>query len=81
MANHATLTPMIQKNYYSLTSNRILIIGERKYFAKEGGVIEIDFDEENVDIKINLQTTIEAQLSINANLIEMASAVNNQGQI
>jgi hypothetical protein len=37
-----------------------LIIGERKYFAKEGGVIEIDFDEENVDIKINLQTTIEA---------------------
>ena len=72
---------MIQKNYYSLISNSILTIGEREDFAKDGGVIELNLDEDNVDIKINIQTAIEAGLSINANLIETASVVYQQGQI
>jgi hypothetical protein len=72
---------VIQKNYYSLISNSILTIGERKNFAKEGGIIELDLVEKNADIKINLQTAYEAGLSINANLIEIASAVYTQGQI
>jgi hypothetical protein len=72
---------VIQKNYYDLISNRVLTIGERKNFAKEGGIIELDLVEKNADIKINLQTAYEAGLSINANLIEIASAVYTQGQI
>ncbi|MGK0247828.1 MAG: hypothetical protein ACI910_000555 [Oleispira sp.] len=72
---------VIQKNYYRLISNRILTIGERKNFAKEGGVIELDFIEGNADIKINLKTAHEAGLLINANLIELASAVFKHGQI
>jgi hypothetical protein len=71
---------VIQKNYYSLISNRILTIGERKNFAKEGGIIELDFIEGSADIKINLKTAYEAGLSINANLIEIASAVFKQGR-
>lgn len=72
---------VIQKNYYSLISNSILTIGERKDFAKSGGVIELDLVEENADIKINLQTAMEAGISISANLIEIASTVYKQGQI
>ncbi|CCK74518.1 MAG: YfiR family protein [Oleispira antarctica] len=72
---------MIQKNYYSLVSNSVLTIGEREDFAKDGGVIEFTLTDKHVDIKINLKTAIEAGLSINANLIEIASNVYQQGQI
>jgi hypothetical protein len=71
---------VIQKNYYSLISNRILTIGERKNFAKEGGIIELDLNEGNAELRINLKTAHEAGLSINANLIEIASTVFKQGQ-
>lgn len=72
---------VIRENYYNLISNSVLTIGERMNFAKEGGVIEVNLSEENFDIKINFQTVIEAGLSINANLIEIASTVYKQGQI
>ena len=71
---------VIQKNYYSLISNSILTIGERKDFAQEGGVIELSLSEDSTDIKINLPTAVEAGLSINVNLIEVASTVYKQGQ-
>jgi hypothetical protein len=71
---------VIQKNYYSLISNRILTIGERKNFAKEGGIIELDLNEGNAELKINLKTAHDAGLSINANLIEIASTVFKRGQ-
>jgi|TARA_B110000211_G_scaffold65329_1_gene75230 hypothetical protein len=70
----------IQKNYYTLVSNRILSIGEREDFAKDGGVVELTMTNENtLDLKINLKTATEAGLSIDANLIEIASAVFEQG--
>jgi hypothetical protein len=72
---------VIQKNYYSLISNRILTIGERKNFAKEGGIIEFDLIEGNADIKINLKTAHEAGLFISPHLIEIASAVFKRGRI
>jgi hypothetical protein len=72
---------VIQKNYYHLISNRILTIGERKNFAKEGGIIELDLIEGNAELKINLKTAHEAGLFISANLIEIASAVFKRGQI
>ena len=70
----------IQKNYYTLVSNRVLSVGERKDFAKDGGIIELAMTSENtLDLKINLKTATEAGLSIDANLIEIASAVFEQG--
>jgi hypothetical protein len=71
---------VIQKNYYDLISNRVLTIGERKNFAKEGGIIELDLIEENVEFKINLKTAHEAGLSINANLTKIASTVFKRGR-
>jgi hypothetical protein len=72
---------VIQKNYYRLISNRILTIGERKNFAKEGGIIELDLIEKSADIKINLKTAHEAGIFISANLIEIASTVFKRGQL
>jgi hypothetical protein len=72
---------VIKKNYYLLVSNNILTIGEKKNFAKDGGIIELNLDKEKVDIKINTQTATEAKLNINANLIELASSVYSQGHI
>lgn len=72
---------VIKKNYYLLVSNNILTIGEKKNFAKDGGIIELNLGEDKVDIKINTQTATEAKLNINANLIELASSVYSQGQI
>lgn len=71
---------IIKDNYYRLISNNVLTIGEGKNFAKDGGIIELNLDEEKVDIKINTQTAIESKLNINANLIERASSVYTQGQ-
>lgn len=71
---------VIQKNYYALISNKILTIGERKNFAKEGGMIELRFIENAIDIKINLQTATAAGISIHANLTEIASTVFTLGQ-
>ncbi len=70
---------IIRENYYSLISNNILSIGENENFAKEGGAIEFRINEDKVDIKINLQTAAEAGLGTNANLIEIASTVYQQG--
>jgi len=72
---------IIKKNYYLLVSNNILTIGEKKNFAKEGGIIELNLDQNKVDIKINTQTAAEAKLNINANLTELASSVYSQGHI
>jgi hypothetical protein len=71
---------VIKKNYYRLISNSILTIGERKNFAKEGGVIELDLTDENMSIKINIQSATEAGLNIHTNLIEIAATVYKQGQ-
>ena len=72
---------MIQKNYYLLISNSILTIGERQGFSKEGGILEFNAVDKIFDIKINLKTAVEAGISINTNLIEIASTVYKQGQI
>jgi hypothetical protein len=72
---------VIQKNYYTLVSNRILTIGESKNFAEEGGIIQLDLIEGKAKLKINLKTAHETGLSINANLIEIASSVFKRGQI
>jgi hypothetical protein len=72
---------VIKKNYYLLASNNILTIGEKKNFAKDGGIIELHIDEDKVDIKINTQTATEAKININANLIELASSVYSQRHI
>lgn len=70
----------IQKNYYTLVSNSVLSIGERKDFAKDGGIVELAMTtEQTLGLKINLKTATEARLSIDANLIEIASAVFEQG--
>lgn len=70
----------IQKNYYTLVSNSVLSVGERKNFANDGGIIELAITSENIpNLKINLKTVTEAGLSIDANLIEIASAVFEQG--
>jgi hypothetical protein len=71
---------VIQKNYYRLISNRILTIGERKGFAKKGGIIQLDLVEGSAELKINLRTAHETGLSIHSNLIEIASSVFNRGQ-
>lgn len=70
---------IVKKNYYRLISNNVLTIGEKKNFAKGGGIIEFHLINDKVDIKINNQTATEAKLNINANLIELASSVYTKG--
>lgn len=72
---------VIKKNYQLLISNNILTIGEKRKFAEEGGMIEINQSNGKVDIKINTKTATDTGLSINANLIELASSVYPKGQI
>jgi hypothetical protein len=72
---------IVKKNYYALISNNILTIGENSNFAKEGGVIELNVTDKNVDIKINTKTATEANIAISANLIEIASTVITQGSL
>jgi hypothetical protein len=71
---------IIKNNYYRLISNNVLTIGEKNNFAKEGGIIELNSTKEKIDIKINTKTAAETKLNINANLIELASSVYQQGQ-
>lgn len=65
----------IQKHYSLLTRNSILTIGEQKYFAQNGGIIQLALKDQNLAIEINLQAAEDSKITINANLIEIANKV------
>jgi len=70
----------VKKHYDSLSKNKILTIGKRDSFANHGGIIQFSLKENLLDVEINFQAAKDANIQINANLIEIASKVYYQRQ-
>ena len=53
----------------------ILSIGDAKGFAEQGGIIQITFVEQNVQIKINYDAAVKTGLHIGAPLLSIATVL------
>ena len=56
-------------------SHGILSIGDAKGFAEQGGIIQITFVEQNVQIKINYDAAVKTGLHIGAPLLSIATVL------
>ena len=65
----------IQKRYPLIVKNNILTIGEDKDFSKNGGIISLILNNQELSIEINLHAAKDANIKVNSNLIEIASHI------
>lgn len=76
----------IQKHHSLIIKNNILTIGESKEFAQNGGIIGLRLIglrliDKKPRIEINLQAAKDANIKVDANLIEIASHIYPSGEI
>lgn len=65
----------VYKHYKEISENHVLTIGEDRSFAKKGGAIAFRLVHQKLHLEINLQAAKDADISISANLVELATKV------
>ncbi len=63
----------------SLRGSSVLTVGESKRFARQGGVINLFIEENNVRFEINVEAATRARLRISSKLLALARIVTSQG--
>lgn len=70
----------IQQRYPLIIKNNILTMGEGEGFAQNGGIIGLTLRDKKLTIEINLQAAKDADIKVDANLIEIASHIYQNGE-
>lgn len=71
----------ISKQHETLSKYNVLTLGEKRGFAKQGGIIELLPEDGKIQVEINIQAAKDAKINVSANLIEIASKVYYQRQL
>lgn len=68
-----------QHSLESLQNKSVLTVSDADNFANEGGVIELDVQNNHIKLLVNLQAASEAQLRVSSKLLRKAQIVGARG--
>ena len=68
-----------QRSLAALQKKSVLTVSDTENFANEGGVIELDVQNNHIKLLVNLQAANEAQLRVSSKLLRKAQIVGTRG--
>jgi len=68
-----------QRSLTELQNKAVLTVSDAENFANEGGVIELDVQNNHIKLLVNLQAANEAQLRVSSKLLRKAQIVGTRG--
>jgi hypothetical protein len=68
-----------QHSIATLQKKSVLTVSDTENFANEGGVIELDVQNNHIKLLVNLQAANEAQLRVSSKLLRKAQIVGTRG--
>ena len=72
--------PKVRATLSKLKARNILTVGENEEFARDGGMIGLVRDADQIQIRINLQAAQAAGLKISSRLLNLAVIVRSSGE-
>jgi hypothetical protein len=71
--------PSRQRSLAALQKKSVLTVSDTENFANDGGVIELDLQNNRIKLLVNLQAATDAQLRVSSKLLRKAQIVGARG--